>query len=132
VSVPATLARKQTRTQWVGGSQGFSFPIGHTGIRYRVGSFHGRPIQKQSISPVDTGTLIISNQRIAYIGKVKSISVALDKLLNVQCYSDGLAVFKEGRENPDFYMTAQPKYVLFMINWFLNARASSGIQESQV
>jgi hypothetical protein len=123
LAVPATLARQQTRRQWVGGSQGFSFPIGHTGIRYRVGSFHGHPIEQQSLGHLDTGTLVVTNQRIAFIGRVKSTSTPFAKLLHVECYSDAVAVFQEGRENPDFYLTAQPKYALFMINWFLNTDA---------
>jgi hypothetical protein len=117
---PATLARRQTRTQWVGGSQGFSFPIGHTGIRYRVGSYHGHPIQQESLTKLDSGTLVITNLRIAFIGLAKSTSIPLAKLIHVECYSDAVAVFLEGRENPDFYLTAQPRYALFMINWFLN------------
>lgn len=117
---PVTLARQQTQRQWVGGSQGFSFPIGHTGIRYRVGSFHGHPIEQQSIVKVDTGTLVITNQRVAFIGQAKSTSVPLAKLLHIQVYSDAVAVFQEGREKPNFYLMAQPKYALFMINWFLN------------
>jgi hypothetical protein len=121
---PASLARNQTRRQWVGGSQGFSFPIGHTGIRYRVGSFHGHPVEQQSLTKLDSGRLVISNQRIAFIGTTKSTSIPLAKLLHVECYSDGVAVFQEGRENPDYYMTAQPKYAVFMINWFLNQTAS--------
>jgi hypothetical protein len=121
--VPATFARQQTRRQWVGGSQGFSFPIGHTGIRYRVGSFHGHPIEQQSLGHLDTGKLVVTNQRIAFIGQVKSTSIPFAKLLHVECYSDAVAVFLEGRENPDFYLTGQPKYVLFMINWFLNQAA---------
>ena len=125
LAVPATLARQQTRRQWVGGGQGFSFPIGHTGIRYRVGSFHGHPIEQQSLSNLDTGTLVVTNQRIAFIGKVKSTSTAFAKLLHVECYSDAVAVFQEGRENPDFYMTAQPKYALFMINWYLGQGATA-------
>jgi hypothetical protein len=120
---PANLARNQTRRQWVGGSQGFSFPIGHTGIRYRVGSFHGHPIEQQSLTKLDSGRLVITNQRIAFIGTTKSTSIPLAKLLHVECYSDGIAVFQEGRENPDFYLTAQSKYALFMINWFLNQAA---------
>jgi hypothetical protein len=119
-AAPASLARNQTRRQWVGGSQGFSFPIGHTGIRYRVGSFHGHPIELQSLTKLDSGTLVITNQRIAFIGRTKSTSVPFAKLLHVECYSDAVAVFVEGRENPDFYLTALPKYALFMINWFLN------------
>jgi hypothetical protein len=123
MAVPATLARQQTRRQWVGGSQGFSFPIGHTGIRYRVGSFRGHPVEQQSLGRLDTGTLVVTNQRLAFIGSTKSTSVVFAKLLHVECYSDALAVFLEGRENPDYYYVAQPKYVLFFINWFLNKAA---------
>ncbi|HSS95039.1 MAG TPA: hypothetical protein VLR46_13780, partial [Candidatus Dormibacteraeota bacterium] len=107
----------------VGGSQGFSFPIGHTGIRYRVGSFHGHPVEQSSLTKLDSGTLVLTNQRIAFIGQLKSTSVPFPKLLHVECYSDGVAVFQEGRENPDYYLTAQPKYVVFMINWVLNQAA---------
>ena len=39
LSVPATLARMVRKTHYVGRSSGFSIPIGHTGIRYRVGAF---------------------------------------------------------------------------------------------
>jgi hypothetical protein len=120
LSVPATLARQQTRRQWVGGSQGISFPIGHTGIRYRVGSFRGHPVEQQSLVRLDTGTVVVTNQRLAFIGSTKSTSVVFAKLLHVECYSDALAVFLEGREKADYYYVAQPKYVLFFINWFLN------------
>jgi hypothetical protein len=115
--MPARLARHQTKTQWVGGSQGFSFPIGHTGIRYRVGSYHGHPVQQQFLATLDTGTLVITNERVAFIGQSKSTSIALGKLIHIQCYSDALALFQEGRENPDFYFMASPSYALFMINW---------------
>ena len=60
LAVPATLARQQTRRQWVGASQGFSFPIGHTGIRYRVGSFRGHPVEQQFLGKLDSGTLVVS------------------------------------------------------------------------
>jgi hypothetical protein len=115
--VPARLARQQARTQYVGGSRGVSFPIGHTGIRYRVGSFHGHPVQTQVMTTLDSGNLEITNQRIAFIGSVKSTSVALEKILHVECYSDALALFREGRENPDFFLTDRPQYALFMLNW---------------
>jgi len=115
--IPARLARQQSRTQYVGGSQGMSFPIGHTGIRYRVGSFHGHPVQTQVMTTLDSGNLEITNQRIAFIGAVKSTSVALGRILHVECYSDALAVFRESRENPDYFLTDRPQYALFMLNW---------------
>jgi hypothetical protein len=123
MAVSATLARQQTRRQWVGASQGFSFPIGHTGIRYRVGSFRGHPVEQQLLTRLDNGTLVVTNQRLAFIGSTKSTSVAFAKLLHVECYSDALAVFLEGRETADYYYVEQPKYVLFFVNWFLNQTA---------
>ena len=120
LAVPATIARQQIRRQWVGASQGFSFPIGHTGIRYRVGSFRGHPVEQQLLTKLDAGTLVISNQRLAFIGSTKSTSVAFAKLLHVECYSDALAIFQEGREKPDYYYVDKPQYVLFFVNWFLN------------
>ena len=123
LAVAATLARHQTRRQWVGGSQGFSFPIGHTGIRYRVGSFHGHPVEQQLLGKLDSGTLVVTNQRLAFLGSTRSTSVAFAKLLHVECYSDALAVFQEGRENPNYYYVDRPKYVLFFINWFSSQTA---------
>ncbi len=63
---------------------------------------------------------MVTNQRVAFIGSTKSTSVVFAKLLHVECYSDALAIFQEGRENPNYYYVDEPKYVLFFINWFLN------------
>jgi hypothetical protein len=120
VSVPAILARLTTRTRFAGGSQGFSFPIGHTGIRYRVGSFSGHPVQSSSITDVDQGTLVLTNMRIAFIGKLKSVVTQLPKLVHVELYNDALSVFQEGRENPNFYKVTAPQYFLFYVNWVLD------------
>jgi hypothetical protein len=120
VSVPAVLARLTTRTRYAGGSQGFSFPIGHTGIRYRVGSFSGHPVQSSSVTDVDQGTLVLTNIRIAFIGKVKSVVTQLPKLVHVELYDDALSVFQEGRENPNFYKLKAPQYFLFYVNWILD------------
>jgi hypothetical protein len=120
LSVPATLSRNQTRTHFVGGSQGFSFPIGHTGIRYRVGSFHGQPVSQQVLTNIDSGSLVISTQRIAFIGNSKSVLIQLAKVVHVEVYNDALAIFHEGRENPDFFLVQAPKQVVFYVNWALD------------
>jgi len=123
VSVSAVLARQATRTRFVGGSQGFSFPIGHTGIRYRVGSYNGHPVQTTSITNIDEGTLVLSSLRIAFIGSLKSVVTPLAKVVHVEAYTDALAVFQEGRENPNFYKLAVPQYFLLYLNWVLDHQA---------
>lgn len=119
VAVPAVLARITTRTRYVDGGQGISFPIGHTGIRYRVGSFSGHPLTTTSMADVDQGTLVLSNQRVAFIGRLKSVVTPLPKIVHVESYSDALAVFQEGRENPTFYKLQTPQYFLLYLNWVL-------------
>ena len=47
-------------------------PIGHTGIRYRVGSYHGHPVQQQFLGTLDSGSLIITDERMAFIGTTKA------------------------------------------------------------
>jgi hypothetical protein len=120
----ATLARQATKTQFVGGSHGFSFPIAHTGIRYRVGSYRGHAVQQSYIAHVDHGNLVITNQRIAFVGAVKGVSVNLEKILHVEVYNDAVAVFREGKEAPDFYLVSQPQLALFYLNYVLNLRAT--------
>jgi len=117
LSVPTTLARMTTRTHYAGRSSGFSFPIGHTGIRYRVGSFRGEPVQQQSLTKLDTGTFVLTNKRLAYVGRTKSTSVALDKVMHFEVYNDALSVAREGKENPDFYLMSNPRYAAFLLNW---------------
>jgi hypothetical protein len=118
-SSPATLARIQTRTQYVSASSGFSFPIGHTGIRYRVGSFRGRPVQQQTLTHLDSGSLVVTNQQLAFVGQSKVVAIPLATITHVETYTDAVAVFHEGKENADYFLLAVPKQVVFYINWAL-------------
>jgi hypothetical protein len=120
LSWPASLARHVSKTTFVGGSQGMSFPIGHTGIRYRLGTFRGHPVTQDVIKRIDNGTLVLTSQRLVFIGASKSIATPLSKLLHVEVYTDGLGVFQEGRENPNIYLIGQPGQFVLYINYLLN------------
>ena len=131
MSVQASLARRKIRVTYQGATRGLSFPIFHTGIRYRVGSFRGQPVSQDFLANVDTGTLVLSNQRLAFIGHNKSISMPLEKILNVESYTDGLAVFKEGRENADFFLFTRHQEFLLYLNYFLGQRDKSELNRKQ-
>jgi hypothetical protein len=119
-AMPASLSRRTRRTRYEGGSQGFSFPIGHTGIRYRVGSFRGHPVQWEQLTKLDSGTLVVTNQRLAFVGGLKSITVPIAKVIHIEAYTDGLAVFHEGREDPDYFQCDRPQEFLLYLNWCLD------------
>lgn len=119
-ALPASLSRRIRHSRYEGGSQGFSFPIGHTGIRYRVGSFRGHPVQWEQLTKLDSGTLVVTNQRLAFVGSLKSITVPIAKVVHVEAYTDALAVFHEGREDPDYFQCNRPQEFLLYLNWCLD------------
>lgn len=123
-TLAATLARQRTRTTYVGGSSGFSVPIGHTGIRYRVGSFRGHAVQTQYLDELGEGTLVLTNQRLVFLGHAVSVTLPLRKIVHVEQYRDGLSIFSESHQNPDFYLCRQPDYFLFCLNWVLAHEAA--------
>jgi hypothetical protein len=71
------------------------------------------------IRQIDQGTLVLSNQRLVFIGAAKSTSTPLLKLLHVEVYTDGLGVFQEGRENPNIYLIGQPAQFMLYVNFLL-------------
>jgi hypothetical protein len=122
VVTAATLARHGRKMEWVGGSQGFSFPIAHTGIRYRVGSYRGHPVAHEVLNQIDSGELVLTNQRLAFMGKLKLVSIPLDKVANLETYTDGVSVFQENRENPNVFLVSQVNYLVFYLNYLLDQR----------
>ena len=118
-SSPATLCRYKTRTQYVGGSHGLSIPLGH-GFRYRVSSFRGHPIQTDVLSQLDQGTLVITNQRLVFLGAKRDVSTPVAKLLQVEPFSNGIAVSREGKESRDIYLLPRPAYSLLYLQWVVS------------
>ena len=119
VSVVATLCRYRTRTQYVGSSQGFSIPLGH-GLRYRVSSYRGHPIQVESLTTVDEGSLVVTNQRLVFLGKKRDVSSAIAKLLQIEAFSNGLAIGREGKETRDIFLVPHPAYVVLFLQWIVS------------
>ncbi|NTU66894.1 MAG: hypothetical protein HGB08_03115 [Candidatus Moranbacteria bacterium] len=99
-SEPSSLTEEKViRRGYEGGSQGFSFRV-MKGVTYRVGAHKGNLITETGMVSVSTGDFIISNKRIVFRGNAKSFSIKLDKILDVQCYSDGIKIFENNKSNP--------------------------------
>jgi hypothetical protein len=116
VETPAALCRFTTRTQFVGGSQGISIPLGH-GFRYRVSSFRGHPVQSQQLSRIDSGKLVVTNKRLVFLGSKRDVSTPLAKVLQVEPYSDAIGIAREGKEARDIYLVSNPAYVVLYLQW---------------
>lgn len=87
-----------------GGSRGVSVRVAK-GVRFRVGAHKGHIEKEQRWLDTSRGTLILSNQRLflhPFPGN-KPVSIPLKKVLSYHCYSNGLELYKEGREKGYFF-----------------------------
>src|ERR1700682_5764264 len=80
----ALIEPRRLPGHWEGRSQGFSFKVAK-GVRYRVGTSKGHYVQGDEVpTPIDTGTLTITDQRVVFQGTKATREWAFSKLLGVQ------------------------------------------------
>lgn len=103
----ATLSEDRTTTKYVGGSAGYSVPLGH-GFRFRVGSYQGRTIRSEHLTQIDRGNLIITTERIIFAGSKSTITIPVAKVLHTFLYKNGVDVRAENRKKREVFLCPQP------------------------
>ncbi len=106
IECAASLMKEVSIRQYQGGYSGFSFPIGKTGIRYRVGGTRGHSVEVGTkLNVADSGILAVTNKRVVYMGSRKTVEMPYAKLANLTVYPDGLEFHMSNRVNaPIFQM----------------------------
>jgi hypothetical protein len=114
----ANLMKEVAVRQYQGGYSGFSFPIGKTGVRYRVGATKGHSVQVGTQMQVaDSGLLSVTNKRVVYAGSRKTVDMPYSKLINLTAYSDGIQFHLSNRVNaPLFTMPRGANVVAAIVN----------------
>jgi hypothetical protein len=106
--VAANLMKEVAIREYQGGSRGFSFPIGKTGVRYRTGAVRGRMVQVgTSIEVADTGLLVVTNKRTVFMGNKKTVDMPLPKLVNLDVFEDGIRFHMSNRVNPTMFQLGE-------------------------
>jgi hypothetical protein len=83
VTNAALVEERRGRGHYQGGSTGFSVPIG-LGMRYRVGGFRGHYVQAPPTpTAIDTGTMVITNKRVVFVGQRQTRECRFEHLLAV-------------------------------------------------
>jgi len=115
---PANLMKEVGVRQYQGGYSGFSFPIGKTGIRYRVGATKGHSVQVGTqLQVADSGLLSITNKRVVYTGSRKTVDMPYSRLINLTAYSDGIQFHLSNRVNASlFTMSSGANVVAAIVN----------------
>lgn len=63
------------------------------GVSVRVGG--ATPIEYEQRVKVDEGKLLLTNKRLIFVGRNKSVVIPIRKIVNVEKYTDGLAIVKD-------------------------------------
>lgn len=98
------------RKQFVGRSQGMSFRI-MSGIYYRVGGFKGESVATVERKHLGTGTLIVTDQNLYFVGAGKTTRIPYAKIVSFTPFSDGFGVMRD-------LATAKPQFFLTADGWF--------------
>lgn len=112
LELQATLLKDVTIRQSQGGYSGFSFPIGKTGVRYRVGGYRGHSVEVGTKRvPADTGDLVISSQRAVFLGSKKTLDLPYAKLVSLTLFSDGVQFHQSNRQSAPVFLVPSPDVV---------------------
>jgi hypothetical protein len=102
VSNASLVEDRRGAGHYAGGSSGFSIPVGSVGgrsVRYRVGASRGHYVQG-NLHPeaVDKGKLVITNQRVVFVGIKKSVESQFAKLISANVDSGDLYLSVSNRQ----------------------------------
>lgn len=104
---------------------GFTASIKITkGLRYRAGSIKLGKTTTDVLAVEDSGLFYLTNHRLGYHGQQKSFSVPYDKISSIELRSDGLYIFKSGKEQPYILTLGDYEVPLAIVSFILNSDES--------
>lgn len=107
----ASVLEERTRSVTVGGYSGFGFRVAK-GVRFNIGGFAGHPIATTEIKVVDEGTLLLTSNRLVFIGHSSTFDILLSRIISYDLYADAIRIHYTQRKRgrlfavPDSEMVA--------------------------
>lgn len=105
-----TLHEQKVKREYVGRSSGMSFRV-CKGVYYRTGGFKGHPVETTYMQKIGIGCVCLTDKHIYFSSPEKSIKIPYSKLINVDSYSNGIGLQKDGA-------TAKPIFLEGVNSWF--------------
>lgn len=107
----AGIIGAHTRTRRVGSSSGPSIRIAK-GFYWHASTYASEPITQSYTAVDDTGRLIVTNQRIIFVGAKNSFSWPLSKILSIARFTDGVQINPENKRAVVFRTGSQTAAII--------------------
>ncbi len=98
-----TLKEPRAVRKSSGGYAGPSFRVAK-GVYFRMGRFGSSSESHQEIRDIDRGILTVTGERLIFSGNMKTVNVDLRKIVQIDPFTDGLALHREGREKTQYFV----------------------------
>lgn len=100
LSLPAQLLEERVVSRnYSGGSRGVNVRL-IKGVSFKVGQNRGQMVSQTGLVIISEGYFIITNKRLVFSGDRKSVSTAIEKLLDLNVFSNGLSFSATNRQKP--------------------------------
>ncbi|HEY4027673.1 MAG TPA: hypothetical protein VGO86_14700 [Candidatus Dormibacteraeota bacterium] len=121
LAVDAALARMPAGSRHEPSGSGSDVSTAHTGLLSWVGNLRNHPAPGHGMSRIDIGALVLTSRRLLFVGSTEAVAISLDLVIDVDVFTDGLAVLQLGRESPDLFLVTAPRPVVLYLNYALSA-----------
>jgi hypothetical protein len=91
---------EERRRRGSGRAGGFSIRIAK-GLWYRTPQMYSGPANELAI--LDSGILVITNQRYIFKGRTKNIDQPLNSLTSINPFSDGISIVRSSKQKTEFF-----------------------------
>jgi hypothetical protein len=111
--IPTTWHQVRVRNHGYSGTS-FSVPTGLKGVRFRFGGY--TPVKSEEVTPLATGTLVVTSQRLLFNGDTRNTTITLKKVIDGHVFTDSVKIEKSTGKADYFSMNgAEARYVLALI-----------------
>lgn len=92
------------------------------GFYLRSGSYTPRSYSTDQMKLIDRGTVYLTNKRIIFTGTKKNSNIKIDKILNIQPYTDGVEIGKETGKSPTLQVPERADIFCMILERLLRER----------
>ena len=80
-----------------------------SGLHLRAGIIAHAPLTTEALVVQDEGELLFTNKRILFVGRKRTTSVELDKILDFDAYTDGIEIHRESGQHVVFQLRGEAR-----------------------
>ena len=106
----ATLYEERTRRVSYGTGPGISIRMSK-GVRFYLGGSYRTSFPVYEMTELDSGTLVITSKRLAFLGSRRTLEKPLKNIVSVQLFSDGIQIHFSNRQKAPAFVTSDADLV---------------------